>query len=422
MALFVVIATLMLVIALACLLIPLLRTRQVADEPTALIRHRLKMLDHARTNEIITAQEYAHKREALTQKLRGAVAPITVSRSPSTRIATLAVALLLPSSAIILYRALGQPLALDADAITALSKIQSDAPEANAADMQQAITGLAAKLQHQPGDVEGWTLLGRAYKSIEHFVEARDALKHALDLQPDQPDVMIEYAEALTLTSATRQIEGEPRTLIERALKIEPQNQRGLWLFGIGDYQQGKFASAVAIWNDLLALLPKNSEVAHSVQRQIEKAQLQLSGNASVAAPLANGNAKTAGATTKSTNSIPTTTPKLSVHVVLDAKLKDKFAPDAVLFIYAKAVSGPSMPVAIQRLPANQLPITISLDDSMAMLPNMKLSLFPEVVVGARISKSGNALAQSGDLHTLSKPLPSMQKEMIELNIDQVVP
>ncbi|QBB71139.1 c-type cytochrome biogenesis protein CcmI [Pseudolysobacter antarcticus] len=425
MTLFVVIAALMLIFALACVLIPLVRSGQANVDPATLARRRLKVLDDARANEIISAQEYTSKREVLAQELLSALEPKSVPRSRAAQIAILVVALLLPASAIVLYRILGQPLALDAQAVAALSKPATDSPEAQAADMQQAIAGLAAKLQLKPDDAEGWTLLGRAYKSTERFAEARDALKHASDLQPEQPDTMIEYAEALALASESRHIGGEPRVLLERALKLDPQNQRGLWLLGIGDYQQGKFASAIATWNGLLVLLPKDSEVANSVKQQIAEAQSQLSGTA-IPAPAAIGEpAKNSTATKPSATENTTANavaPKLTVHVVLDAKLKDQLAPGATLFIYAKAVSGPPMPLAIQRLRADQLPITITLDDSMAMMPSMKLSLFPQVVVGARISKSGNAIAQSGDLQTLSKPLPITQKEGIELSIDQVVP
>jgi cytochrome c-type biogenesis protein CcmH len=92
------------------------------------------------------------------------------------------------------------------------------------------------------------------------------------------------------------------------------------------------------------------------------------------------------------------------------------------LFVFARAVSGPPMPLAIQRLKASQLPATVTLDDSMSMMPAMKLSKFPQVVVGARVSKSGNAMPQSGDLQTLSSPLDSHRNEPVALTIDQIVP
>ncbi len=121
-------------------------------------------------------------------------------------------------------------------------------------------------------------------------------------------------------------------------------------------------------------------------------------------------------------NAASAAAPHLTVNVALDPKLKDKLDPDATLFVYARAASGPPMPLAIQRIKASQLPLTVTLDDSMGMLPTMKLSMFPQVVVGARISKSGNAMAQSGDLQHLSAPLDVHRTEPVDLTIDQTVP
>jgi len=114
--------------------------------------------------------------------------------------------------------------------------------------------------------------------------------------------------------------------------------------------------------------------------------------------------------------------PHLQIEVALDTKLKDRLAPDDVLFVYAKAANGPPMPLAIQRLPASNLPVSVTLTDGMGMLPNMKLSQFPQVVIGARVSKSGNATPQSGDLQTLTAPLPVTTGTPIRLMIDQIVP
>jgi cytochrome c-type biogenesis protein CcmH len=117
-----------------------------------------------------------------------------------------------------------------------------------------------------------------------------------------------------------------------------------------------------------------------------------------------------------------TTAPRLTVQVALDPKLKDQLDPNATLFVFARAASGPPMPLAIQRLKAGQLPITVTLDDSMSMMPAMTLSKFPQVVVGARVSKSGNAMAQSGDLQVLSASIDVRRAEPVALSIDQVVP
>ncbi len=319
-----------------------------------------------------------------------------------------------------LYRYVGNPRALDPEALTA------QAPADHGADMQAAIAKLADKLKQNPDDAEGWALLGRAYKATQRFSEGRDALKHAHDLAPADADITVEYAEALALASPQHRIAGAPRELLDQALKADPQNQRGLWLSGIADSQAGDYAAAIATWNRLLPLLPKDSDVAASIQKQIAQAQALRDGkplpaedeasapNATATPAAANVDAATGGATASG--------PQIVVDVALDPKLKEKAAPGDVLFVFAKAANGPPMPLAIQRLSAAQLPARVTLTDGMGMLPSMKLSTFPQIIIGARISRSGQALAQSGDLQALSAPIANTRREPVELTIDQVVP
>ncbi|MGA9827960.1 MAG: tetratricopeptide repeat protein, partial [Rhodanobacteraceae bacterium] len=340
-------------------------------------------------------------------------------------IAAVVVALLLPAAALILYRLIGAPQALHSQA--SVTATNNGAPPDHVADMQQAIGKLETRLKQQPNDEDGWLLLGRAYQTTQRFAEARDAFKHALDLAPDNADVMLEYAQAMALTTPSHRINGAPRKLVERALATDPDNQRGLWLLGIGDYQEGNYEAAIKSWNRLLPQLQPGSDIAKSVADQISDARTKLgAGTTGAAAPSAGGaNAADATATISAPESNAATStdaaPKLTVAVTLDPKLKDKLDPDATLFVFAKAASGPPMPLAIQRMSASKLPVTVTLDDSMGMLPSMKLSMFPEVVIGARISKSGNALPQSGDLQALSAPLDVHRSKPIALIIDQQV-
>jgi len=423
---FVLIAALMLGVALALLLRPLLRGASRAGDPAAAARRRMKVLQEALDTGVLNKKEFAAKKAELGSELAGALeAP--APRSRSAFYAALAVALLLPASAIVLYRLVGDPRALDPASIPP--------PEAQAAgaehgqDMDQAIAKLAEKLKQNPDDVGGWTLLGRAYLETEHFSEARDALKHAHDLAPAEPDVSVAYAEALTLSGDSHRIDGEAKALIDAALKADPQNQRGLWLLGVSAYQDRDYDGAIASWNRLLALLPAGSTVVQSVKSQIARAEAERDGRAppeeSASAPAPGAGESTT--TTVAAQPAPTSAPDaggphLTINVGLDAKLAAKAAPGDTVFVYAKAASGPPMPLAVQRLRVEQLPATVTLTDGMGMLPNMKLSQFPQVIVGARISKSGNAMAQSGDLQTASKPLAVTSTAPISLMIDQVVP
>lgn len=400
MALFLVLAALMLAAALAFVLPTLLRA------PDKQVQNKLRALDEARAAGVLDDAEYATKRAALgTDSRKSPATP--ASRARSTRVATFSIALLLPAAAVLLYLDVGTPQALDPAALSA--------PADHGESMEQAIAGLAAKLQQNPNDAQGWGLLGRAYEATERFAEARDALAHARALAPDDADVTVAYAEALALSSESRRIEGEPRALIEGVLKTKPDNERGLWLLGIGDYQQGKYDAAIASWKHLIDVLPKDSDIVPSVQEQIARAEAARDGREPPAQGAAPQQQAAGGATAE-------TGAHLQVEVALDAKLADRLAPKDVLFVYAKAANGPPMPLAIQRMPASKLPVSVTLTDGMGMLPNMKLSQFPQVVVGARVSKSGNAIAQSGDLQTVSAPLDVSKKTPIKLTIDQIVP
>lgn len=421
MLMFVILAALMLAAALAFVLPTLLNARSDSADPASEAQRKIKALEQAHKEGILSKAEYANKRAALGEQVLNVLA----SAPPPSRsgfYAALGIALLLPASAIVLYRLVGEPRAVDAPAPAASAPANAQAPTDHEQNMQQAIAGLEQKLKQNPDDAEGWALLGRAYEASERFAEARDALKHAHDLNSGDPDTTVAYAEALALSSDSRRIEGEPRKLIEGALKLAPENQRGLWLLGISEYQAKKYDSAIAIWKRLLAALPKDSNIAQSVQRQIATAEAARDGRAPPPEEETASSAEPAQGTPTPAAAASTVGPHLVVKVALDAKLKDKLAPSDILFVYAKAASGPPMPVAIQRMQASKLPATIVLTDGMGMMPSMKLSQFPQVIIGARVSKSGNAIAQSGDLQTISKPIAVTTTTPIDLTIDQVVP
>ena len=411
---FLIFAALMLIAALAFVLVPLLRTR-VGDDAQNEARRRRKALEAAHADGILTDAEYAAKCAALAQ-----TAPASAPARTRTGFAVaLAVALLLPAAAILLYWQLGAPRALDLANLVARP--------GDGTDIEAAIAQLAEKMKQDPDNAEGWALLGRAYKSTRRFAEARDALKRAHDLLPDDADLMVEYAETLVLSSSDHRIQGEALDLIEKAIQTNPQNQKGLWLAGIADSQAGKYAEAVKKWNTLLPLLPPGSNVASSVQEQIAQAEALRDGKPLPAPstqppPETSKAAAAAEAGANEAQAAATSGPRILVTVALDPRLKDKVAPGDTLFVFAKAASGPPMPLAIAKLTAAQLPASVTLTDAMSMMPNMNLSAFAQIVIGARISKSGQAIAQSGDLQALSAPLPNSRSEPVELTIDQAVP
>ena len=418
MTAFVILMLAMLAVALAFPLVPLLRRRHAAEPGKGQDPRRLKALKDALAAGVIDSDEYQAKLAALP----GVEPAGPAATRRAAVVVALAVALLLPAGAIILYQLNGEPRALDPTQLAgSANDAQGENPQAaQSVDMDQAIAGLVAKLEANPGNANGWALLGRAYQATGKFAESRDALKRAYDLEPGNHDLTVEYAQAMALANEGRRIAGEPRQLIEGVLKADPDHQRALWLIGISDYQAGDYNAAITAWNRLLPALPAESDIAASVRAQIAEAQ-SLGGtvaltSAAPAAPAAAAGEAPARAADNAGG------PRLTLNVSLDPALRSRLDPEATLFVFARAENGPPMPLAIQRLSAAALPATVTLDDSMGMLPSMKMSMFPKLVVGARISRSGNAQAQSGDLQVLASGIDANRKEPLDLRIDSVVP
>jgi cytochrome c-type biogenesis protein CcmH len=406
----------MLAAALGFVLVPLLRARR----PDASERAKRAALEQARRAGALSDAEV----DARIAALRA-----TPQAAPS-------VSLLLPAAlglaiglgSIALYRQIGEPRALDAvwqDAVAATAStaaIRGSGGEGDAPDMQQAIAALAERLQQNPDDLDGWMLLGRAYKTLERFEPAREALANAFRLAPEQPEVMIDYAEALVLASDSRRFEGEPHELLQRALSLQPEHPRGLWLLGIARYQTGEFTAAADTWDRLLASMPAEAEARDSLQERIAEARQRAGTDQAPPAVAAKPSGDAGPATAAPAVAAQSSGPRLTVVVDIAPQLKSQIGASDVLFVFARAAQGPRMPLAIQRLPAASLPVTVTLDDSTSMMPTLKLSTMPQVVVGARVSRSGQATPQPGDFEVLSDPIANTHSEPLRLTIDKVVP
>jgi cytochrome c-type biogenesis protein CcmH len=388
-AAFVALVALMLAGALLLVLRPLLR-RDAADPAS----RKRAALDRALADGIIDAAEHASKRAALDT-----TDPRPVSPTPMATVMSLA--LLIPLGALGIYAWIGSPQALDPAATQ--PRPSADASHAGGAggptQMADAIAGLEKRLQSEPDNFEGWMLLGRAYKATRRFDDARTALERALSLSPSDPDALVEFAEALALSDPSNIIGERSQALLAQALSVRPQHQRGLWLLGIAHVQAERYADAVRQWETLLPLLEPGSEVRNQVQAQIGEARIRADQPAATAAG-----------------------PVLTIEVDIAPELAAQLSPTDVLYVFARAAEGPRMPLALQRLPGAKFPLTVRLDDSMGMMPSLKLSSATQVVVGARVSKTGVANPQPGDLETLSSPLaPATQSAPLKLVIDSVV-
>ncbi len=287
--------------------------------------------------------------------------------------------------------------------------------------MEVLVERLAQRMEENPGNVEGWVMLGRSYTSLGRHKDALKSYEKAKALAPEEPVVLLGYAEAVAKSTGT--LEGEPAEVIAHVLELEPSNPNGLWMMGLLEFDRSNYAQAVANWQKLEAQLEPDSEDAAALRGYMAEARQQ--GNlpgapavmpppamTQVAEPATQPAAQPAGDGGKA----------VTVKVSLDPALQDKLDPSATLFVLARALQGPPMPLAIHRLTASDLPVEVTLDDSMAMMPQMKLSSFPQVRITARVSKTGQAKPESGDLEGEVKPVTPGQAEVVAVLIDSVRP
>jgi len=298
--------------------------------------------------------------------------------------------------------------------------------------MEVLVQRLAERMEQNPDNLEGWLMLGRTYFAIDEPQKAVAALARAYELTPKNPDVLVTYAEGIALMQ-DNQLEGKPAELILAALEIDPTHPSGRWLNGMLMYQRGQLNGAVTAWKSILTEMDPNSQEATELRETIRSAQERagvpedqlLAAAAPVTATAQTSPSKTEPPVVATTEQAPpdaAAQASIQVRVALDPSLIDGASPDDTVFIYAKAVSGPPMPLAAQRLQVKDLPATITLDDSMAMMPQMRLSMFPQVTVGARITKSGQAIPQAGDLQGEVSPVSAAEAPTVDVLINAVRP
>jgi cytochrome c-type biogenesis protein CcmH len=350
-------------VAVALVLRPLLARRKAPEisrkaANVSVYRDQLRELEADLAAGKLASADYDRARAELESRLLEDVAAPDEARSQrGVRGMAIALAASLPALAIAVYLFVGSPGALD-----------------SSHDLESMVERLAAHLKSNPDDPQGWALLGRSYVAMGRFADAADAYAKAAMHAPRDAQLLADFADALAMARG-RTLEGEPEKLVHRALEIDPKNMKALALAGTIAFNRRQFADAAGYWKRMLPQVEAGSEDARLIQGNIDEALALVD-----ARPL------------KGT-------------VSLSAKLKDKAAPDDTVFIYARAAEGPPMPLAVQRVKVRDLPAQFSLDDAMAMAPGMTLSAHSRVVVTARVSKSGQAAPQPGDLQGASKPV-----------------
>ena len=426
-------AATLVVAALALLLRPWWRTgRRITGADSlpvlnaAIHRDRLGELERDRSNGTLSAADLAEAREELQrQLLDDTAATEVVAVDGFSRSSGVAIALLLPLIAVAMYALLGSPRAV------LPGEVQS---QRATADMEQLVAKLEKKLEQNPANPEGWAMMARSYKSAGRLDDAERAFGRIGPDLNNNAELLAEFAE--TLVQKANGFDDRSRALIQQALRLEPDNMLALFMGGGDAFESGSYSEAVARWERLLPQLEPGGEDARMVESSIAKARERSGGARS---PIAKGNvmpgavapqdevhrgaAKAAqGAPTAAAAPVaaPTAT-SVSGRVELSPALKGKANPDDVVFIFARAVEGPRMPLAAKRVRAADLPLDFMLDDSQAVMPGATISSVPQVRVEVRVSKSGMAQAGKGDLTGKSAAVKPGAKGL-KIVIDQIEP
>ena len=317
-------------------------------------------------------------------------------RNRSAFLLSLFIALALPLGAGVLYLKVGTPAALNGVSTQAPAQIT----------LPQAIAQLREHLAQQSDDQQGWMLLAQTSAMMRQPGDARDAWDHVLKLDANNAEAMVGWAESDSMLRDDHKIDGRARELLQRAVKQHPDNQRGLWLLGISDFQRGDYRNAASTWRLLQPQLEPGSSVAKSVAEQIAIADARA-GGAPAGASSSAASTASAGAT-------------LQVTVTLAPALRARLAKGDVLYVYARAPQGPPMPLAVARIDPAKLPATVTLNDAMAMTPAFRLSSAQQVFVGARISHDGQPTAAPGDLEGDAGVVEVARQTPVKIIIDKV--
>ena len=423
-------AAVLVALALALVLPALLKAKSSAVKTAdgaaranlAVLRSQLTQLDTdfaagSLNSEQLALAKSEIERRALEEE-SASESTITAAQPAKSKRTAWVLGLTIPLVALGIYGFIGNTAALDPTNLQA--KAETDpTPEQLEAMVSAFAARLAAVPASQEPDPKAWEMLARSYAAMQKFPEANKAYKRAVELNPGNAQIMADHADVLAMLQGQSMV-GEPTRLFERALVLDPNNLKALALAGSAAFEKKDFAKAVALWSKAQGLAPPGSDFAKGLASSVEEAKAAAGGSSQATATTT----KSAPTPAESPVTPIAATSNIQGVVSLAAALKGKVAPDDTVFIFARAAPGPNSPrtpLAILKRKASELPITFTLDDSTAMADELKLSKFELVIVSARVSRTGNALPQSGDLVGQSIPVKAGSGKLT-LVIDGVQP
>ena len=433
MTTFIIVAAVMVAAALAWVLLPLLRPANKASVERRIVnlsvyKDQFADLDADFARGSITQENYNEAKAELERRMleearteKPVVAPAPVGGVKTAIVVGAAI----PVIAGLLYIKLGAP-----DAFSPLATAPQDQHQMSGAQIEEMTSKLAARLEKEPDNVDGWVMLARTYYSQRKFPQAASAYEKLTALLPNEPDLYADYADALAMAQG-RQLSGKPMELVKKALELDPNQWKALAMAGTDAFERKDYKAAVAHWERLRDTSGTDSPIGKQIQASIDEAR-QLGGMPASTPPVAAAASKDApGKATKSAKADATAAPtaeaaaaaggkSVSGTVALDKGLAAKANPDDTVFVYARPPDS-KMPIALTRARVKDLPLKFTLDDSTSMNPQIKLSSVQDVVLVARVSKSGSAMPGSGDLEGLSKTV-KVGASGVAVTIDRALP
>jgi cytochrome c-type biogenesis protein CcmH len=448
MTLFIVLAIVMMAVGVAIVLVPLLRSRRRADIDRAsanlgILKDQLAELEREHARGAVSEQHYTEAKAELERRVLEEVhasnpAPAAGTKGEvvrsnwSARVAAAVVALVVPIGSVLMYARYGDFNAFDPMAMKQTDDAHAMSPE----QIEKMIESLKSRIEKDPDNPNHWGTLARTYYSMGRFPQAAEAYARLVKLVPDNADILADYADSLAMAKG-RQLAGEPMALVTKALKLDPNQWKALAMAGTEAFDRGDFKAATEYWERLLNTLPPEAPIAEQIKSSIADARARGGMPPLAQAPKAN-NLPPDHPPLTAARPDPAAAPaagkgeagkaaaaggKATVAGTIDigADLKAKAAPTDQVFIIARPAQGSRMPLALTAVQVKDLPAKFTLDESMAMSPGATLATAAEVIVSARISKTGSPMPNPGDLEGVSQPVKVGAKDVV-VRIDRVVP
>jgi len=431
---------LMLLVAIGLLVYPLLKVRKLSslvykDSNLKINDEKILELDNDLQDGHIDQLYYKAARAELDRELlidipaesKDTAAEHYVGSIKRHPAMALVISVFIPMLALLLYLDLGMHNASDESFVAAQAQGQTQTKEQPS--VEEMTAKLEAKIEKNGGSVKEWMMLGRAHKYLGRNNLAAKAFAVALERDTENASLMLELAEVLALSN-NRTFTPEARALVLKAYELEPDNPNSLWFAGVAEYQSGNYHQTIAHLKKVLPMVLKEEDVMKSIINMIAESRNALIAQGEDMPELVQIlDVQSLVQQVEASGSVVAEQPPekvagLQLHIIVDVdeQVKQKFDAGDTVFIYAKAKQGPKMPLAAKRITLAALPTTVILDDSMAMVEGMNLSAFDPLVISARITKSGSAIAQSGDYIGNLETSNKAPAEPLKITIDTVVP